>query len=110
MSAVIDTLFRTSSQVRTYIKTFFMPQATDAELDQGLDHYPADLTQGSPFGTGILNALSPQFKRLAAFQGDAVFQAPRRFFLEQRSGKQNSWAFRTIISFLTSVSVLIIIE
>ncbi|KAF4576963.1 hypothetical protein EYR36_004947 [Pleurotus pulmonarius] len=83
----------TTSQVRTYIKTFFMPQSTNAELDQMLNHYPLDLTQGSPFGTGILNALSPQFKRLAAFQGDAVFQAPRRFFLEQRSGKQNTWAF-----------------
>nr|CAH17527.1 carotenoid ester lipase precursor [Pleurotus sapidus] len=83
----------TTSQVRTYIKTFFMPQSTNAELDQMLNHYPLDLTQGSPFDTGILNALSPQFKRLAAFQGDAVFQAPRRFFLQQRSGKQNTWAF-----------------
>ncbi|KAF9488947.1 lipase [Pleurotus eryngii] len=83
----------TTSQVRTYIKTFFMPQSTNAELDHMLNHYPLDLIQGSPFGTGILNALSPQFKRLAAFQGDAVFQAPRRFFLQQRSGKQNTWAF-----------------
>ncbi|KAG9227351.1 hypothetical protein CCMSSC00406_0004110 [Pleurotus cornucopiae] len=83
----------TTSQVRTYIKTFFMPQSTNAELDQMLNHYPLDLIQGSPFGTGILNALSPQFKRLAAFQGDAVFQAPRRFFLQQRSSKQNTWAF-----------------
>ncbi|KAF9487790.1 lipase [Pleurotus eryngii] len=83
----------TTTQFRTYIKTFFMPQSTNAELDQMLTHYPSDITQGSPFGTGILNALTPQFKRLAAFQGDAVFQAPRRFFLQQRSGKQNTWAF-----------------
>ncbi|KAF4589937.1 hypothetical protein EYR38_009232 [Pleurotus pulmonarius] len=83
----------TSTQFRAYIKTFFMPQATNAELDQVSTLYPSDPTQGSPFGTGILNALTPQFKRLAAFQGDAVFQAPRRFFLQQRSGKQNTWAF-----------------
>lgn len=91
-----NALFSTTSQVRTYIKTFFMPQSTNTELDQMLNHYPLDLIQGSPFGTGILNALSPQFKRLAAFQGDAVFQAPRRFFLQQRSSKQNTWAFRTL--------------
>ncbi|KAF4574341.1 Carboxylic ester hydrolase [Pleurotus pulmonarius] len=83
----------TNAQFRTYIKTFYMPQSTDAELDQIMNLYPSDITKGSPFGTGILNVLSPQFKRLAAFQGDAVFQAPRRFFLEQRSGKQSTWSF-----------------
>jgi len=56
--------------------------------------YPQDLTQGSPYGTGVLNDLSPQFKRIASFQGDLIFQAPRRFFLQQRSGSQNTWAFR----------------
>jgi acetylcholinesterase len=57
-------------------------------------YYPQNPTQGSPYDTGILNALSPQFKHITAFQGDAVFQALRRFFLEQRSGSQNTWAFR----------------
>ncbi|KAF4591075.1 hypothetical protein EYR40_009675 [Pleurotus pulmonarius] len=83
----------TAAQFRTYIKTFFMPQSTNTELDQVLAFYPSDLTKGSPFNTGILNALSPQFKRIAAFQGDFIFQAPRRFFLQQRSGKQNTWAY-----------------
>jgi acetylcholinesterase len=57
-------------------------------------YYPQDPTQGSPYDTGTLNELSPQFKRIAALQGDVIFQAPRRFFLEQRSGSQNTWAFR----------------
>jgi len=57
-------------------------------------YYPQNITQGSPFDTGDSNALTPQFKRIAAFQGDAAFQAPRRFFLQQRSGSQNAWAFR----------------
>ncbi|KAF4576970.1 hypothetical protein EYR36_004954 [Pleurotus pulmonarius] len=83
----------TAAQFRTYIKTFFMPQSTNTELDQVLAFYPSDLTKGSPFNTGVLNALSPQFKRIAAFQGDFIFQAPRRFFLQQRSGKQNTWAY-----------------
>ncbi|KAF9220275.1 COesterase-domain-containing protein [Gyrodon lividus] len=53
-----------------------------------LMRYSADITQGSLFDTSVLNALTPQFKRLAAFQGDAVLQAPRRF-LQNRSGEQN---------------------
>jgi hypothetical protein len=27
-------------------------------------------------------------------QGDAVFHAPRRFFQQALSGKQNQWAYR----------------
>jgi uncharacterized membrane-anchored protein len=30
---------------------------------------------------------------LAALLGDVVFQVPRRFFLQQRSGKQNTWFY-----------------
>ncbi|KAF8815491.1 carotenoid ester lipase precursor [Phlegmacium glaucopus] len=55
--------------------------------------YPDDVTQGSPFDTGTLNALTPEFKRLAAIQGDIKFQAPRRFFLENASKTQPAFAF-----------------
>ncbi|KAL0960576.1 hypothetical protein HGRIS_005610 [Hohenbuehelia grisea] len=83
----------TSGQLRTYLKTIWLPSGSDSDLDKLLDLYPQDITQGAPYNTGILNALSPQSKRIASFQGDAVFQAPRRFFLQQRSGKQNTWSF-----------------
>jgi acetylcholinesterase len=56
--------------------------------------YPQDITQGSPFGTGEQNAITPQFKRIAAILGDIAFQAPRRFFLQQRSGKQKTYSYR----------------
>lgn len=55
--------------------------------------YPDDVEQGSPYDTGSLNALSPQFKRFASFQGDAIFQGPRRYFLQQRARKQNTWSY-----------------
>lgn len=57
--------------------------------------YPSDVTQGSPFDTGILNAITLQFKRIAALLGDSVFQAPRRWFL-QNALKSNPdiWVFR----------------
>ncbi|KAF9234880.1 Alpha/Beta hydrolase protein [Melanogaster broomeanus] len=83
----------TDTQLEEWIQTYWVPDATSTVVQEILRHYPADITQGSPFDTGTLNALTPQFKRIAAFQGDIVFQAPRRFFLQQRSGKQNLWTY-----------------
>ncbi|KAJ7599913.1 carotenoid ester lipase precursor [Mycena floridula] len=83
----------TDAQLKTYLKTLWLPSIADADLTKLMTLYPSDITQGSPYGTGILNALTPQSKRIASFQGDAVFQAPRRFFMQARSGKQNMWGF-----------------
>ncbi|OJA18273.1 hypothetical protein AZE42_04997 [Rhizopogon vesiculosus] len=83
----------TDAQLQTYLQTYWFPGAPNAAVQQLLVDYPQDITQGSPYNTGILNALTPQFKRIASIQGDAAFQAPRRFFLQQRSGLQNTWAF-----------------
>ncbi|PPQ78599.1 hypothetical protein CVT26_005317 [Gymnopilus dilepis] len=55
--------------------------------------YPSDVRQGSPFDTGTANAITPQFKRLAAIQGDYFFQAPRRFFLKAASKTQKTFSF-----------------
>ena len=55
--------------------------------------YPQDATAGSPYDTGILNTITPQFKRISSFVGDLVFQAPRRLFLNYTSERQNTWAF-----------------
>lgn len=84
---------RTQSDIATYVQTIFLPNVSDSDLAELLTEYPADITEGSPFDTGILNAITPEFKRIAAFQGDAVFQAPRRFFLQSLSGKQPIWSF-----------------
>ena len=52
-----------------------------------------DVTQGCPYDTGTVNALTPQFKRIASIQGDLMLQGPRRFFLEHLAHKQNAWSF-----------------
>ena len=83
----------TEAGLRDYITNNYIPEISPSDLDQLLRLYPADITQGSPFNTSILNALTPEFKRLAAMQGDLVFQAPRRFFLQNRSSKQSTWSF-----------------
>ncbi|KAF5380644.1 hypothetical protein D9757_007005 [Collybiopsis confluens] len=83
----------TQNALVTYIQTEFLPDISTADLNELLSVYSADITQGSPFDTGILNAITPEFKRIASFIGDAVFQAPRRFFLQSLSGKQNIWSY-----------------
>ncbi|KAG0695870.1 Alpha/Beta hydrolase protein [Suillus ampliporus] len=80
------------SQFEEYIQTYWLPNATSAEIQPLMRYYPADVAQGSPFDTGVLNAITPQYKRIAAFQSDAMLQGPRRFFLQQLSGRQNTWA------------------
>ncbi|KAK6992566.1 carboxylic ester hydrolase [Favolaschia claudopus] len=83
----------TDAEFQQYVRTVWLPQASTAMTTTLQQVYPNDITAGSPFGTSILNAATSQFKRLAAFQGDAVFQAPRRFFQQSRSGKQKQWGF-----------------
>jgi hypothetical protein len=63
------------------------------QLNQLGKAYPGDIPAGSPFNTGDRNDVTPQFKRIAAIQGDIVFHAPRRFFLETASKTQTAFAF-----------------
>ena len=62
-------------------------------MDKLVTLYPQNVTRGSPYDTGTQNALTPEFKRIASILGDIVFQAPRRFFLNAVSEKQNTWSF-----------------
>ncbi|KAJ7480556.1 Alpha/Beta hydrolase protein [Mycena latifolia] len=99
----------TDAEFLAWIKTFWLPQASSALMNTMDSMYPNDITDGSPFDMGVLDALTPQFKRIAAFQGDGVFQAPRRFFQQSRSGKQKQWGFLSkrlkLVPFLGSFHV-----
>nr|P32948.1 RecName: Full=Lipase 4; Flags: Precursor [Diutina rugosa] len=75
----------TDAQARQYFKESFI-HASDAEIDTLMAAYPSDITQGSPFDTGIFNAITPQFKRIAAVLGDLAFTLPRRYFLNHFQG------------------------
>jgi len=83
----------TSDEALAFIQSNYIPTATDAQITKLGELYPSDPAAGSPFDTGTQNQLSPQFKRLAAIQGDLVFQAPRRFFLRTASKTQDVWSF-----------------
>ncbi|KAA1472207.1 alpha beta-hydrolase [Dentipellis sp. KUC8613] len=90
---LFSTNITTEAETRAYLQHNYFPSATKDEIDQLLKFYPSDPTLGSPFDTGDANAFTPQFKRLAAFTGDYIFQSQRRFFLQQRSEKQPIWSF-----------------
>ncbi|KIM40906.1 hypothetical protein M413DRAFT_155653 [Hebeloma cylindrosporum] len=84
----------TEEDFRQYVHEIFAPKAPIEELDPLWTLYPSIPSEGSPFDTGNNNTfLSPQFKRMSAFQGDVVFQAPIRFFLQSLSGRQKMWSF-----------------
>ncbi|TFK82847.1 alpha/beta-hydrolase [Polyporus arcularius HHB13444] len=83
----------TEDAFRAYVEQFFFSGVPEASLAPLFELYPNDPAQGSPFGTGDDNQLAPMYKRMAAFQGDMIFQAPRRFILDHRSSQQDTWTF-----------------
>ncbi|PPR05606.1 hypothetical protein CVT26_009127 [Gymnopilus dilepis] len=96
-----STNITTDDQFEQYVSTYFVPNASPTELAPLWTYYPSDPSAGSPFNTSKLNQLSPQYKRIAAFQGDAVLQAPRRFFLDHLLAKNSStpaWSFLSLHS------------
>ena len=51
-------LNRTTADLKNYLKTYMMSKATDSQVDLFLKYYPDDQRAGSPFNTGLKNALS----------------------------------------------------
>ena len=102
----------TDEQAVTYMSQNYAPNATPEEIANLALLYPQDPEQGSPYGTGFLNQLTPQFKRIASLTGesllerfvfestkltrtagDLAFQSPRRHFLKFASLTQPTWAY-----------------
>ncbi|KAF7783931.1 CAZyme family CE10 [Agaricus bisporus var. burnettii] len=81
-------------EFREWLKFSYMSDVPDQNVSDVMELYPSDPSAGSPFNTSIFNAITSQYKRSAALQGDLVFQAPRRFFVQQRSGDQPVWAYQ----------------
>ncbi|GAA5850567.1 hypothetical protein JCM9279_007545 [Rhodotorula babjevae] len=70
--------------------------AVEQLLEPILAFYPPDPALGSPFETGSSSfGLAPGYKRLAAFVGDILFQAPRRHFLREtpKDFGEDSWNY-----------------
>ena len=95
----------TDDEFLNYMLDFYFPGASIEEVVPLLALYPNDPAQGSPFGTGDANQLAPMYKRVAAFQGDFLFQAQRRSLLALRSSKQPAWSYCTWVPSLLYIAL-----
>jgi len=87
------TSFTTDDAAVGYIHDSYLTTANQSVIETVAKLYPSDPAAGSPFDTGSANAFTPEFKRLAAFQGDLIFLGPRRAFVNARASKQPVWSF-----------------
>ncbi|RPD58750.1 carotenoid ester lipase precursor [Lentinus tigrinus ALCF2SS1-7] len=76
-----------------YISENWFPGSSLADLNKTLALYPSDPAAGSPFDTGDANVFTPEYKHIAAVQGDWFFQGPRRQFLDAFSADRTTFNF-----------------
>ncbi len=79
--ALTQTNLSTTADLVSYFQSIYFFDATEAQIQGLVDVYPDEPAQGSPFGTGELYNIYPQYKRLAAILGDITFTLTRRLFL-----------------------------
>ncbi|KAJ3558684.1 hypothetical protein NM688_g778 [Phlebia brevispora] len=49
----------TDKDVKAYLASNYLPASSASDIEQVLTLYPQDITEGSPFNTGYLNAITP---------------------------------------------------
>lgn len=109
--SLVQSNITTSQQLHDYIASYFPSNPTiNQDVDQLLTYYPNQplLGQpaGSPFRTGGLNNIYPQFKRLAAILGDLTFTLSRRVYLTTIEPQQSQPCWSYLSSFLYGTPVL----
>jgi triacylglycerol lipase len=95
-----------SAQLITYLSEYFFHSATIDQITNLVATYPDDWLAGSPFNTGLLNAVYPEFKRLAAILGDLSFTLTRRLFLAGASAinpSVPSWSYLSSYDYGTPI-------
>ncbi|RDX42793.1 hypothetical protein OH76DRAFT_1260852 [Lentinus brumalis] len=89
----ITSCFSADDEFVSYVSENWFPGSSLADLNTTLQLYPSDPADGSPFDTGDANAFTPEYKRIAAVQGDLAFNAPRRQFLDAFSANRTAYNF-----------------
>ncbi|KAK6582972.1 hypothetical protein PZA11_004048 [Diplocarpon coronariae] len=80
--SLVQSNLSTTADLVGYLKDVFFLDATQAQIETLVATYPDDPSAGSPFRTGRLNNIYPQYKRLAAILGDLTFTLTRRVLLK----------------------------
>lgn len=82
----------TSYDFRNALDKLFY-KASNAQKTKIEQLYPPLLSAGAPFRTGIFNAVTPQFKRMAALLTDLLFHSGRRQYLQSTSDISGRWNY-----------------
>ncbi|KAF2083603.1 putative extracellular lipase [Saccharata proteae CBS 121410] len=90
--ALEQTNITTTQELVDYLFSYF-PNATEADIAELVDLYPDKASAGSPFRTGDLYNIYPQFKRLAAILGDLTFTLTRRSYLNTVAAEVSAWSY-----------------
>ncbi|KAK2014524.1 carboxylesterase [Colletotrichum eremochloae] len=104
--ALFQSNVTTTEEVENYLSTLYFNNASPEQIKSLVATYSPDPSEGSPFGTLIFNEVRPQFKRLAAILGDAVFTLTRRavFNISQTVQPEvNTWSYLSSYDFGTPV-------
>lgn len=107
--SLVQSNITTNAELIQYLATYFPgnPNAV-ADVTALVANYPDQplLGQpaGSPFNTGALNNIYPEFKRLAAILGDITFTLTRRVYLSLVASEVNSWSY--LSSYFQGLAVL----
>lgn len=91
--ALSQTNITTTAQLIDYLDSYFDLPGAPAAVRALVAAYPDDPSAGSPFRTGLLNQVYPQFKRLAAILGDITFTITRRIYLSKVSRVVPAWSY-----------------
>ncbi|KAK5710522.1 hypothetical protein LTR15_012940 [Elasticomyces elasticus] len=88
----------TNARLIQYLASYFPTDANAvADITGLVANYPDQplLGQpaGSPFNTGVLNNIYPQYKRLAAILGDLIFTLARRNYLDKVASQVPAWSY-----------------
>lgn len=69
---------RTDEETRVYLSSLLFSNSNASSIDRLLELYLDDVSTGSPFDTGDENAITPEYKRLAAIIGDLKYHVRPR--------------------------------
>lgn len=104
--SLVQSNISTTDQIIDYLKAYYFFDVTRQQVSDLVNLYPDDPSAGSPFRTGPLNNIYPQFKRIAAILGDLTFTLTRRVFLHTaKFAKPNvpSWSYLATYNYGTPV-------
>ncbi|KAJ4393032.1 hypothetical protein N0V93_002238 [Gnomoniopsis smithogilvyi] len=90
-----QTNLSTTDELVTFLNQFYYPQSSRSIVQGFVDTYPDDISDGSPYGTGIFWNVYGQFKHLAAVLGDQLFTLQRRRVLHYNlvNGGAPAWTY-----------------